>query len=907
MTRTHAITAALVALALTLVFAPPVGASTHATSRPAETVAVLDARQASVLRAGAVRVRVRVTHAVQPRVSASSGGDPVARSQHVRFHGAGVRTVRLRLTRAGRSALASCARRTLTARAGHAFQRVTFQRDPKHCPGTHDPAPTVVAASPGSGRPGDAVPAGGAAGPGTSGERTGELKGYDPADGCDPLDPAVCLYPWPNDEFTTADASTDTGRKLDLNLLAMPRNIANKPIDPTDENRNDGFSPGNLIVTKIPGLDTPKAFAANHLVPITDMARYADPRQAMVVIDTATHRRWPIFTELDANPKSAKDVTLIARPTVNFTEGHRYVVALRHLVDDSGRPIAARDAFRFYRDRITTKPRVDSFEARRPRMERIFADLSRAGISRDDLYLAWDFTVASRRSLSERILQIRNDAYAKLGDSNLSDLTVQGIAPKFVVNPDLPDDLPTVPCGGVPNPPAPVPVGCGDIPNTHEIDGIRNFKPCSAGGPAKCEDGESDTLARRVQGQVVVPCYLNLPGCPPGAQFAYTSASATTPTAIPGNTALANFICDIPRSAVEGADGKPKVSPARPSLYGHGLLGSAGEVGAGNVQTMGQNYDMVFCATDWAGMSTTDIPNVATLLVDLSRFSTLTDRVQQGLVNFMMLGRDMIAPDGFSSSQAFRFPDSDGTLKPVIDTARLFYDSNSQGAIIGGALAAVEPDFNRAVLGVPGMNYSTLLRRSTDFSTYAQILYNAYPDELQRPLILSMIQLLWDRAEANGYAEHMTTAPYANTPQHTILLNQAVGDHQVANVAAEVEARTIGAATMPNPILRFRSLDVSPLWDIRRIAAFPYSGSAIVPWDIGPPVRDASGKVVRGTPPPPVMNTPQSRDFQDPHESPRRTAAAQAQKSAFLQVGGTLIDTCGGRPCFADGYDGSGG
>ena len=59
---------------------------------------------------------------------------------------------------------------------------------------------------------------------------------------------------------------------------------------------------------------------------------------------------------------------------------------------------------------------------------------------------------------------------------------------------------------------------------------------------------------------------------------------------------------------------------------------------------------------------------------------------------------------------------------------------------MGGALTALAPDFNRAVLGVPGMNYSTLLRRSVDFDQYAQVLYANYPNELERPLILSLIQ-----------------------------------------------------------------------------------------------------------------------------------------------------------------------
>ena len=60
-----------------------------------------------------------------------------------------------------------------------------------------------------------------------------------PQAGCDPLDPAVCLQPWPNDFFTVADPSTDTGRRLDLNPLGMPRNIAGNPIRPDEWNRSD--------------------------------------------------------------------------------------------------------------------------------------------------------------------------------------------------------------------------------------------------------------------------------------------------------------------------------------------------------------------------------------------------------------------------------------------------------------------------------------------------------------------------------------------------------------------------------------------------------------------------------------------------------------------------------------------
>src|SRR3954447_24642409 len=97
--------------------------------------------------------------------------------------------------------------------------------------------------------------------------------------GCDPLDPAVCLQPWPNDFFTRPDASTPTGKRLDLPLLGMPRNAGQLPIRPDEYNRNDGFGPGSPIHTYVPGLDNQAAFERTGLVPITDMACTFDEDQ----------------------------------------------------------------------------------------------------------------------------------------------------------------------------------------------------------------------------------------------------------------------------------------------------------------------------------------------------------------------------------------------------------------------------------------------------------------------------------------------------------------------------------------------------------------------------------------------------------------------------------------------------
>ena len=136
----------------------------------------------------------------------------------------------------------------------------------------------------------------------------------------------------------------------------------------------------------------------------------------------------------------------------------------------------------------------------------------------------------------------------------------------------------------------------------------------------------------------------------------------------------------------------------------------------------------------------------------------------------------------------------------------------------------------------------------------------------------------------------MTDHPYPARRAHQVLLHVAFGDHQVANVTAEVEARTIGARILQPALAPGRSPDVVPFWGIHAVPSLPWSGSAMVIWDSGNPA-------------PPLGNiAPSEPAFgTDPHENPRRPPAAQQQKSEFLKPGGTLIDTCSGAPCLAPG------
>ena len=75
------------------------------------------------------------------------------------------------------------------------------------------------------------------------------------------------------------------GRRLNLTSLVDAAERQNVPIDPTDFNRNDGFSPGEPIVTRCRASTTRSAFHRTGAVPITDIARSYDPDQPIVVIN----------------------------------------------------------------------------------------------------------------------------------------------------------------------------------------------------------------------------------------------------------------------------------------------------------------------------------------------------------------------------------------------------------------------------------------------------------------------------------------------------------------------------------------------------------------------------------------------------------------------------------------------
>jgi hypothetical protein len=672
---------------------------------------------------------------------------------------------------------------------------------------------------------------------------------------CQPYTSTPCLFPFPDNRMTKAARGSVTGLQLNLPQGAMPVNNSVPPVQistaPYDQ--NDGFSPGSAILLHISQLDTQAALTKTKAVSLLNMSAYTAKSAPIMVIDEKTGKRQMIYTQIDANATSAATTNLMILPGSNWQDGHTYVVVLRNLKNASGRLIAAPSWFAKLRDGKRL-PALERGQAKR--YANIFKVLKKAKVARDrTLYASWDFTVASSKELTERLLGIRNGAFNGLGDTNLGDSVVSGSAPSATVTSDTPTTF---------------------------------------------SNGKTGSV---VIGTYKVSCYLQACGDTGTTGFDYSSSGLyATPVQGPGNVGTAGFECVVPSTATPS-------NPARIVTYGHGLLGGMDEVTNDPVTALATTQNMVMCATNWWGLAAPDQNFDTQAVSNLNLFPVMVDRLQQGVLNALLLGRLMDSPGGLAADPHFQ---QGG--QPVINTSELYYDGNSQGGIFGGITTAVSPDIRRAVLGVTGQDYAnSLVQRSTDFGSpttvgsFSWLLWNDYANasnSAQYTVTLDLMDQIWDRADPVGYTQGLGVTPFADTPSHSVLMQIAYGDHQVSMYAGAAEARSIGADAYepggtPGSALTTgggRNANFNLFYGLKPApTSGAYSGSVIEVWDSGP------GHTLN----PPVGNLAPPTDDpanKDPHGDPRATPQAQKQISEYLEPSGTFQDECADAPCHSSDY-----
>lgn len=171
-----------------------------------------------------------------------------------------------------------------------------------------------------------------------------------------------------------------------------PRNLAGKPIDPSEYNRSDGFSAGATILTVVPGMTDNSDLVASDLPTDLDLGANSRGDLGVILLDATTGRTWPVWAEVDqytgesgvlpAGAAGSVQQDLMIHPAMNLLDGHRYIVALRHLRTNGGRLAQPSSAFESY-VRSYLYPTASPADPRAAHMDRIFSDLREAGWRED--------------------------------------------------------------------------------------------------------------------------------------------------------------------------------------------------------------------------------------------------------------------------------------------------------------------------------------------------------------------------------------------------------------------------------------------------------------------------------------------------------------------------------------------
>jgi len=296
-------------------------------------------------------------------------------------------------------------------------------------------------------------------------------------------------------------------------------------------------------------------------------------------------------------------------------------------------------------------------------------------------------------------------------------------------------------------------------------------------------------------------------------------------------------------------------------LYGHGFFGGLDETTGDYVRSVAQRLCVIVVGTQWRGMSRDDIAGAADAMSDASLLIDFGEQIVQGVVDHLAFAR-------FARGKL-----ANELLSDVADPTQMYFYGISQGHILGSTFLAYEPFIERAALSVGGAGWSLLIERSINWPLLQLFINSAYGGGLNTVILAALLQLGLDRIESLHVSHTLTGTPMPGASRKTLLVQLAVDDSQVTNLASDLQLRE-----MDLPVL---------------------APSARVAYDIGEKDGPLDSAAVyfdeAPTPTPPVSNVIHNRG-NGTHGSVRRLPAALRQLESFF-AGNPVENPCGGGAC----------
>jgi len=664
--------------------------------------------------------------------------------------------------------------------------------------------------------------------------------------GCEILNTAECLLPYPSSRFLVADPSTDTGLRVDLPNAGMPT-VNGIPFSATPYNQLDGFSPMVQILMNFPqGVDLTLSDTGRLLAPEccgqpagppwidtrTYTGRSLDADSPSVLLKASDGSRVLHWLELDGRTSDPTRQIVFLRPGVSLEPGERYIVAMRNLKTPSGADVLPEAAFAALRDNFTTG--IAAIESRRAQMEAdVFTPLTGYGIPRAELVLAFDFTVQSEDQLTRQMVSMRDQAF---------------------------DWLDTV----------------------EMAPGLVTFSVNATTPVSNCTDPD-DVEWKRISGVYQSPLFLTGQPVQTGVQVLNVDANDMP---VQNGFMFAPFDITIPCSVFEVG------VTSRPIYLGHGIFGTGQEMvqSIPNQKARFADWTYIGGGTDWIGLSSrrddvSDINWIGIYVIgfgfsELNNLPAFFDRLRQGMLNALVLSK-MMKLGLFNRDTAFEISPGVGVFPGPSE--EMYYYGISLGGIHGTWMSALSPDMDRFGLDVGAVNFSCLLQRSTQFSAFESVINGVgIVDPMQFALFIDLINELWVSAEPAGYARHITSDPLPGSGNaKRIYYTHSWLDKQVSNQCTEAALRTLGLTNVTGSIqqsLEGIPDDPGPVDN----GFILYDGGA---FDILNPLH---------APFIPELSNKIPSAVCDPHSDPRNIPAAIRSLLTFLQPGGQVENFCNG-------------
>lgn len=659
-------------------------------------------------------------------------------------------------------------------------------------------------------------------------------------EGCQPLAADLhCGMPFPSDAFLVDDDALPSGHRVEIPLEAELLTESGGAADITEFLPQDGFSRLSPIVCTFGvGVDPASVPGAT-----ADPSATTTKDFPIALIRASDSARVPFYVDVDPRAASPERQALILRPLQRLDAETRYVVAWSGLKDTDGEAVPVPEAFRRLRegadavgvDDPVLTPLLTHYE------DAIFPALEKAGLAREALQLAWDFTTGSDTHVTHDLLRARALA-----------LTALETTP------------PTVRLDAV----------FADAALARVLDNVR-----------------PENAWRLVRFEITGPRVVETDR--PGTLLSRDDAGEVQ---LNGETTF-EVTAIIPASV------RDQFGPADAILYGHGFFGSQNEIEFTNRRAIANEAGRILFAIDWVGMSLEDIGVVSGAIgnqvYEALRFG---ERLPQAMVNWLTLTKvlrdgqldDLVLTTSAGELRPFRRPDdveapgvssqngASNAGAPLLVMEHLVFQGHSAGHILGGVQTALNADVERVVLSAGGVSFANMMFRARPFEGFTFFLDRSVPDPLDQQLLAAQLQRGFDRFDPGTYAPYIIEQPLPEGPDNgvgggvgrRVLMMYGRGDSQVPNLGTQMHMRLLGLPWVtPNDLPQPFALDA---------AASPVGGSGAFAVNMGAdPSFEAEATFPEETP---------------VHDGMLSLAEVQALFGTFMREG-VIENPCGADAC----------